>query len=62
MIGVALEFKKNFDQYSCFDMNFISSFEDEWDNLKVIYEFLAPFYELTEMFSNTNYPTNVFFI
>lgn len=53
---MTLNFKDVFERYRYFDVNFISPFENDCDDLKVIRECLALFYELIKKCFCTKYP------
>ncbi|XP_077237236.1 zinc finger BED domain-containing protein RICESLEEPER 2-like [Tasmannia lanceolata] len=63
MLQVALEYKDAFLQMTQRDLNYqVAPTKDEWENAKIICNFLKVFYDATNIFSATKSPTaNIFF-
>ncbi|XP_077251230.1 zinc finger BED domain-containing protein RICESLEEPER 2-like [Tasmannia lanceolata] len=63
MLQVALEYKDAFLQMTQCDLNYqVAPTKDEWENAKIICNFLKVFYDATNIFSATKSPTaNIFF-
>lgn len=64
MIESALRYKYAFLSLGLFDSKYIlCPSNEEWGRVERIAEFLQPFYEMTELFSGTQYPTaNLYFM
>ena len=63
MIETALTFRDAFHNLSIVDGSFRTCpSDDEWDKVGKIAKFLKPFYDITTLFSGTQYPTaNLYF-
>ncbi|XP_030970702.1 zinc finger BED domain-containing protein RICESLEEPER 2-like [Quercus lobata] len=63
MIETALTFRDAFHNLSIVDGSFRTCpLDDEWDKAEKIAKFLKPFYDITTLFSGTQYPTtNLYF-
>uniref|UniRef100_A0A2N9IWT7 BED-type domain-containing protein n=1 Tax=Fagus sylvatica TaxID=28930 RepID=A0A2N9IWT7_FAGSY len=63
MIETCLKYRRAFVHLSSIDSNFNTCpSEEEWDRLEKIANILEPFYDITVLFSGTNYPTtNLYF-
>ena len=63
MIEIALTFQDAFHNLSIVDGSFHTCpSDDEWDKVGKIAKFLKPFYDITILFSSTQYPTaNLYF-
>ncbi|XP_027173886.1 zinc finger BED domain-containing protein RICESLEEPER 2-like [Coffea eugenioides] len=64
MLDSALEYKLAFHQLHVVDRNFSRFYppEEEWPKVQKFTTLLRPFYDLTTLFSGTNYPTaNLYF-
>ena len=63
MIETTLTFQDAFHNLSIVDGSFCTCpSDDEWDKARKIAKFLKPFYDITTLFSGTQYPTaNLYF-
>ncbi|KAL2936735.1 putative AC transposase [Bienertia sinuspersici] len=58
MIHRALEVKDAFDLFVTYERDIVNAiYENEWDTIQDICDFLEPFYHITKLFSGSKYPT-----